>query len=324
MSPIDGSSPGQTWRPRCSRERRPERDDRDRDDHRRRDRQAERSHPSGSRAARPSASGFTCSASVAVDQQQRDERRRRPAHEQRARVGPAKRRVTERAEPAEAEQHHDDPARRQRREREHAEQRGRAHRRARRPRAACPTRLAAIAPTAAERDRDGHRDDPPRRSPRPQPLGASGSAARALTRHHDRPASRAAERRPGRRAARASRRPRSRWSTTRADTGPLASPVQHHTAPPAASVARPMPAARLAMRSTSSSVPFEIDHERDTDDAGRLVLAHDERAPPRARGPVHEPGGVAGHVRAHRSDRVTERRESAVDVTAMAPSCRRS
>ena len=57
--------------------------------------------------------------------------------------------------------------------------------------------------------------------------------------------------------ARASRRPRSRWSTTRADTGPLASLVQHHTAPPAASVARPMPAARLAMRSTSSTVtPF--------------------------------------------------------------------
>ena len=143
-------------------DRRPERDNRHRDHHRDADRDA--SDLGAARRQRralrqrPDLLGIG-----AVDEEQRDEGGSRPADEQRTRVRPGERRVTQRAEPTHPEQHHDHPPRRERRQREHAEhgRRG-AGQRAERER---PTRAARRdRADRSERDRDRYHDDAPGRS----------------------------------------------------------------------------------------------------------------------------------------------------------------
>ena len=165
----------------------------------------------GSGAACRRRAAATCFGVGPVDEHERDERRRRPAHEQRARVGARERRVAQRAEPAEPEQHDHDPPGRQRRQREHAEQRRR------RAPASAPTTsgnpIAARRDRAdrAERERGRHRDDAPRRSARPRRTRlrsrTRSACAHARTTSTGQPSG-GAPGSPG--TARASRRPRSR------------------------------------------------------------------------------------------------------------------
>ena len=185
-------------------------------------------------------------------------------------------------------------------------------------------RTAPAAAPADDRqsDADSPRSRRPRRGrsrPRPRPVatasrgptacGAAGDGftpgPRIMRCARPRPANRAAARPalPARRARAGGRDHASVDHERRDRTDALARATPHRAArgeggPPDARGAGSRPPRRPRaepVRSTTSAMPT----------AGRrLVLAHHERAPARARGPVHEPGRVAGHVRAHRTDRV--------------------
>ena len=182
--------------------------------------------------------------------------------------------------------------------------------------------LGRDAADRAERDRGRDRDDPVRRRDPARSASERGRLGRSARRcrrrsrvhHFDRPVVgrlAAADRaRPGRAGVRgrARRRPVS-------PTGPPSSHVPHQTTPPAASVAVPMPAARLAAASGARAP--QVDDERDPERRRRLVLAHDDLAAARARRPVHEARRIAGRVRAHRAHGVAaaahEQRRAARD-----------
>src|SRR5262249_17311101 len=101
-------------------------------------------------------------------------------------------------------------------------------------------------PHRTERDRRGDGDDPVRRRDpafgRVRPFSAR-RATHAVTHSTGQPSGGSAGT-PG--PARARRRPRSRPFPTVSPIATPASLVPHHTTPPAASVAAPIPAARLA------------------------------------------------------------------------------
>ena len=179
-----------------------------------------------------------------------------------------------------------------------------------------PARLAAIAPTAPSATRDGNRDDRATATRAPRASGTRRGTSLLMRGRPRRASPRAAA--PGSPApARASRRPRSRASTTGAETGPAR--LARATPERAARGERRPPDARGAARGVarpSSGVAVEIDDERDADRGGRLVLAHDQRPAARARRPVHEPRRVAGHVRAARHAPCRPRPGIGVDAVA--------
>ena len=112
--------------------------------------------------------------------------------------------------------------------------------------------------------------------------------------------------------------------------GAPSSHVPHHTTPPAASVAMPMPAARLA--AASGVGPAQVDDERDAERGRRLVLAHDEsrrgarssasaRAGPDRRATYGRTGAHGVAAAAHEQRRAARRRVRR--APAAAPAARR-
>ena len=315
-SPTLGVEPGPHVAAEPVGHRRHERDRGDRDHQPRSPRRPAPSRRAGCGSGVPPASAGTVSASARSTSTSVSIVAAAQTHEQPAAVGARERRVPQRGEPAEAEQHDRGPARRDRRQREHAERRPR-------PRPPSAPRIhgkcacsAAMPPTDPSAIAAGIATIAVRRArPGAVRVGRGARARRSRVHHFRRPAVGRLGGRARRSRARAGARARAR-RRRRSPTGTPSSNVPHHTTPPAASVAVPIPAARLAADLGRRAA--QVDDERDAERGRRLVLAHDDLAAPRARGPVHEARRIARRVRPHRAHGVAaavhEQRRTARDA----------